>query len=369
VSARLVAGGLVGLAAAGAIVVRRIVARRAGASQLSAPDDRRAADARGTITPVQEAIPQGRAMSTTTPLSADAAHPRPVRRWLLTIPPIALLALMALTFVLRGDYRIAATLGIVQGLGEPLPISSSAHLILTPWFFGWNNIPNSFFDTQWYDVALHVGTLLAFVVFFWQDWLRLLIAAPRPRTDDGRLFWLIVLASLPGAAIGFVLDRYADDFFRERYLIIATTLAVMGVALYWIDRVAPRNVELSGITWRSALLVGLSQALAFIPGVSRSGSTITMGRAMGLTRETAARFSFLMGMPITFGAVLLKARDVTPGALASAPFWIGIGMSFLVGVLAIGFLLRYVKSNSYLPFALYRLALAAAVVIVYVLRG
>ena len=293
----------------------------------------------------------------------------PTRRapLLLLWPPAVVLLFVVAALVLQGDYRIATTLGIVQGLGEPLPISSSAHLILTPWFFGWDGA-NSFFNTQWYDVALHIGTLLAFGLFFWKDWLRLILHAHRPQTPDGRLFWLLVLASVPGAAIGFALDTLAEDFFRERYLVIAGALALMGVVLYWVDTVMPQRDELQDIGWRKALLIGLAQSLAFVPGVSRSGSTITMGRGLGLTRETAARFSFLMSIPITFGAVLLKSSDVDAQALRSVPFWLGIGTSFVVGSVAIGFLLRYVRTNSYLPFVIYRLGLAAAVVIVYFLR-
>lgn len=297
-----------------------------------------------------------------------AAHPPRVSRFFSTLPVAILLGLIALALVLRGDHRIAATLGIVQGLGEFLPISSSAHLILTPWLFGWND-PGSFFNSQAYDVALHAGTLLALVGFFWRDWIRLVLHAPRPQTPDGRLFWLLVVASLPGAAIGFVLDTYAADFFRDKELIIAAALATMGVILYIVDRSAPQRDDLEHIDGRKALLIGLAQALAFIPGVSRSGSTMTMGRAMGLQRETAARFSFLMSMPITFGAILVKLKDIDAAALQSSAFWLGIGMSFGVGVLAIGFLLRYLKNNSFLPFVVYRIGLAALVVAVYLLRG
>lgn len=308
----------------------------------------------------------------TTPLTAhdheSAAEPRRVPRLFLTLPPAILLGMIALAFVLRGDYQISWTLGLVQGLGEFLPISSSAHLIITPWLWGWND-PGAFYNTQWYDVSLHIGTLLALIGFFWRDWINLLRAAPNPRSTDGRLFWLLVVASLPGAVIGFVLDRYAADFFRDKYLIIAATLSIMGVLLYLVDTRMAQRDDLSHISSRKALLIGFAQSLAFIPGVSRSGSTMTMGRALGLTRETAARFSFLMAMPITFGAALLKSKDIEAEALASTPFWLGIGVSFLVGVLAIGFLLRYLRTNSFLPFVIYRLGLAAAIVVVYFLRG
>jgi undecaprenyl-diphosphatase len=296
-----------------------------------------------------------------------APAPRRVQRWLSALPPAVVLGLVLLALLLRGDARIATTLGIVQGLGEFLPISSSAHLILTPWLFGWIK-PGAFYNTQWYDVALHIGTLLALAGFFWRDWIRLIRHAPQPRTENGRLFWLLVVASLPGAAIGFVLDKYAADFFRDKYLIIATTLSVMGVALYLIDTRAPQRDNLGQINWLKALVIGLAQSFAFVPGVSRSGSTMTMGRALGLRRETAARFSFLMAMPITFGAVLLKLGDINATALRLPAFWLGIVVSFVVGVLAIGFLLRYLRTNSFLPFVVYRIGLAAVVVLVYVLR-
>lgn len=317
--------------------------------------------------PIPRSMIKGSSMQSSAPAQPSAAPPARRSSLLLLWPPAVVMVFVVAALLLQGDFRIATTLGIVQGLGEPLPISSSAHLILTPWFFGWNDA-NSFYNTQWYDVALHVGTLLAFGLFFWKDWLRLILSAHRPSTPDGRLFWLLVLASVPGAAIGFVLDNLAEDYFRERYLVIAAALAIMGVVLYLVDTLLPQRDELGDIRWNKALLIGLAQSLAFVPGVSRSGSTITMGRALGLTRETAARFSFLMSIPITFGAVLLKSGDIDAQALRSAPFWLGIGTSFVVGSVAIGFLLRYVRTNSYLPFVIYRLGLAAAVVVVYFLR-
>lgn len=329
---------------------------------------------RGTMPPVRKTDflkHKGRLMNRPTTVNeADAAvaHPPRVSPWFSTLPLVILLALIVLALLLRGDYQIATTLGIVQGLGEFLPISSSAHLIITPWLFGWND-PNSFFNSQSYDVALHVGTLLALVGFFGRDWIRLALHATRPETPDGRLFWLLVVASVPGAAIGFVLDRYAADFFRDKELIIAAALAIMGVILYYVDRTAPQRDDLEHITWRKALQIGLAQALAFIPGVSRSGSTMTMSRALGLQRETAARFSFLMSMPITFGAALVKLGDIETSALRIPAFWLGIGVSLVVGVLTIGFLLRYLRRNSFLPFAIYRIGLAAVIVVVYFLRG
>lgn len=295
---------------------------------------------------------------------ARPASPRRLPRAVRLLPWAILLAIVLLAVLLTGEYRVASVLGVVQGLGEFLPISSSAHLIVVPWLFGWDD-PDSFLSSQTYDVALHMGTLLALLGFFWRDWLGLLAHAHRPRTEQGRLFWLLAVASLPGAAIGFALDQLAEDYFRDKYLVIAATLAVMGVVLYLVDRRAGREDGLERVTWGTALLIGFAQTLAFIPGVSRSGSTMTMGRALGLGREAAARFAFLMSMPITAGAGLLKLGDLDADALGLPSFWLGIGVSFVVGVLAIGFLLSYLKRNSFLPFVVYRLVLACVIVAAY----
>jgi undecaprenyl-diphosphatase len=306
---------------------------------------------------------------TSTPSSDTASLPIRTWRespWLLYIPLLILAVLVAITaFVLRGPAQIAAAKGIVQGIGEPLPISSSAHLIITPWVFNWSD---PFFDSQTFDVALHMGTLVALLGFFWRDWLNLTLHAHQPRSEQGRIFWLLVLASIPGAAIGFMLDTYAEGLFQQQYLIIALALAVMGVVLYVADHFAPREREITDIDWRVALLIGLSQSFALIPGVSRSGSTMTMGRVLKLKREAAARFSFLMAVPITAGAGVFKLRHLDLAQM-TGPFWLGIVISTLVGALAIGFLLRYVRTRSFLPFVIYRLVFAAIIVAIYVARN
>lgn len=306
-------------------------------------------------------------MSSTSPLKGNVVGTRSWResQWLIYGPLIILLALVAVTaFFLRGQTQIAAAKGIVQGLGEPLPISSSAHLIITPWLFNWSD---PFFQTQTFDVALHMGTLVALLGFFWRDWLTLVLHAHQPRSEQGRMFWLLVLASVPGALFGLALDTYAEAAFQSQYVIIAVALAVMGVVLYIADRYAPREREISDIGWRIALLIGLSQALALIPGVSRSGSTMTMGRVLKLKREAAARFSFLMAVPITVGAGIFKLRDLDPQQM-TAPFWVGIVIATLVAALSIGFLLRYVRTRSFLPFVIYRLVFAAIIVATYLAR-
>jgi len=179
----------------------------------------------------------------------------------------------------------ALVLGIVQGLGEFLPISSSAHLVLIPWLFGWNDPGLTF------DVALHMGTLLAVVLYFWQDWIRLIKAALRRQaSDDKRIFWYLVLATIPGGLFGLALEEKAETVFRAP-LLIGIMLIVMGILLYLADKKRQLR-KMDTMTMADAIWIGLSQALAIIPGVSRSGSTMTTARLLGLTREDAARFFF-----------------------------------------------------------------------------
>jgi undecaprenyl-diphosphatase len=279
---------------------------------------------------------------------------------LVTSPLIAIVALVAIvvvTMFLTFDYRLAMTLGLVQGLGEFLPISSSAHLILTPWFLGWPDPGLTF------DIALHVGTLAAVLAYFWRDWLRLLAAAPRPRTPDGRLFWLLILGALPGGIAGILLDSLAEQALRSP-LLIAATLSIMGLALLAADRLGARDRELHAIGLADALWIGGAQALAIIPGVSRSGITIAMARWRGIERAAAARFSFLLGTPIIAGAALFKLRHLaeTPDAL-NGPFFAGIAVAAVVGALSIGVLLRYLQRAGLGIFVVYRLLLAALIVV------
>jgi undecaprenyl-diphosphatase len=280
-----------------------------------------------------------------------------MRRAALPVVAIGVLIVVASAIALLPfDYQIAVTLGLVQGLAEFLPISSSAHLILTPWFFGWPDPGLTF------DVALHVGTLLAVAVYFWRDWLRLLAAAPRPRTPDGRLFWLLVIGALPGGIAGILLDSLAEQALRAP-LLIAGTLSLMGLALLAADRWGRHDRELHDVGLVDALLIGASQALAIVPGVSRSGITIAVARARGIERAAAARFSFLLGSPIILGAALYKLRDVlkAPGVL-NGPFLAGIATATVIGALAIGVLMRYLQRYGLGIFVAYRLLLAALVV-------
>ena len=200
----------------------------------------------------------------------------------------------------------AIILGIVQGLTELLPISSSAHLNLIPIIFNWN-VPESF------DVALHFGTLLAIGIFFFKDWLGLIAGGfkkvfKKEDSTEGRMFWYIVAATIPGGIIGFILDKYAEDFLTKP-LIIAIALIVMGIILDIVDKNAKSETDYENMTFKQTFLIGLSQALAFIPGVSRSGVTMTTGRAMGVKRESTAKYSFMLSAPIVLAATVFKLGD------------------------------------------------------------
>lgn len=253
----------------------------------------------------------------------------------------------------------AVILGLVQGLGEFLPISSSAHLVLVPWLFSWQDPGLTF------DIALHLGTLIAVAVYFWKDWLLLL---SRGFTDiksrEGRLFWYLVFATIPGALIGFLLEGYAETIFRHPVL-IAVMLILLGVILYLADRKGKKTTKIDDISFTTSLLIGLSQALAIIPGVSRSGITMTTALILGLTRDAAARFSFLLSAPIILGAAVVKLPHVAANpSMITGNFLLGMAVSCITGIAAIGFLLRYVRTKNFLPFSWYRFFLGALVIII-----
>lgn len=264
----------------------------------------------------------------------------------------------------------SVVLGAVQGLGEFLPISSSAHLVLTPWLFKWDDPGLGF------DVALHWGTLLAVLVYFRNDvWLiiRGFFHSLMPSTRDmqnniyQKLSWLLILASVPGALIGYLLESKAEGALRDHPLNIALTLAVFGVILFAADKLGKKQKNLDRIKWQDALWIGLSQALAIFPGVSRSGSTIATGLALGFKREDAARFSFLMSMPIIFGAGLVSVRRFHEG-VTSAELATGFITAAIFGFLSIKYMLRYLAKHDYKIFVWYRLLAAAVVIAVVILR-
>jgi undecaprenyl-diphosphatase len=256
----------------------------------------------------------------------------------------------------------AVVLGIVQGIGEFLPISSSAHLVLVPWLMKWAYAGLTF------DVALHVGTLIGVVSYFWRDWLVLLRNGFSRRPGKERnLFWYLVLATIPGAVIGYVFEEQAETVFREP-LLIGIMLIIMGIVLYAADRLSLARKGLNQLTLADALGIGISQALAIIPGVSRAGITMTCGRLLSLKRETAARFSFLLSTPIIFSAGVLQLKQLQVADL-NIPFITGMVVSALVGYLAIKFLLSYLTRHGFGLFVWYRLLLGLLVIIVALARG
>ena len=260
----------------------------------------------------------------------------------------------------------AIVLGILQGLGEFLPISSSGHLIVVPWLLGWREHGLAF------DVALHLGTLVAVLYAFAGDWWRLVSATlrgalrGRPFAEPGgRMFGLIVLASIPGAVAGKLLESWAETTFRSPAL-VAASMAALGVVLLFADRRGGAR-EADSLSLVDALIIGLAQALALIPGVSRSGITISAALFLGLRREQAARFSFLLATPITAGAALLKVPHLLHGGGVKVAL-AGIGAAAIVGWLSIFFLLQYVRTRTYRPFVWYRFAFAAVVLGVLLMR-
>ena len=274
----------------------------------------------------------------------------------------------------------AILIGVLQGLTEFIPISSSAHLELAPWIAGWQE--GGLIGSLAFDVFLHLGTLAALLVYFRRDWVRLaraFFASLGERRSGGdpdrRLAWLLALATVPAAVIGFVGEDFVDEVLHGGSdtvrLAIAGFLVIGALGLLAADRWGRRERDLGQVGVATALVVGFSQALALLPGISRSGATITAGLAMGLTRESAARFSFLLATPITLGAGLYGSRNLLAEAHTGSE-WLAIGSGFVAaavaGLLAIGFLLAWLRSRSVAVFSIYRIGFAALVVIL-VLAG
>ena len=256
-------------------------------------------------------------------------------------------------------------LGIVQGLTEFLPVSSSAHLNVIPWLVGWTESQAFMQDFEGaFDVALHFGTLIAIGLFFLKDWIKLLTAGVKQATKkedttEGKMFWYLVAATIPAAILALVLDKISEmiigDNFKLEMGFIAVALIVMGIILDIVDRKSENKVKYEEITLKQSILIGISQALAAaFPGVSRSGITMTVARGLKVDRESAAKFSFLLSTPIVAAAVL---ADISKFALTSIPFWIGVLSSFIVGLIVVKFLMNYLKKGSFKIFAIYRILL------------
>ncbi len=265
----------------------------------------------------------------------------------------------------------AIVLGLVQGLSEFLPISSSGHLLLVPWLFGWHDFESISVEKA-FDVALHLGTLVAALAYFRRDvrvyvreGTRLVIHRERPSTPEGRLAWLLVLSALPAAAVGALFEKSIDDKLGKPVL-IAVSLIVFGLLLAIVDRRVGER-KLDEYTKRDAIIVGAAQVLALNPGTSRSGITMTASRFLGFNRDTAARVSFLMSLPVTGGAVAYKglklAKDGIPHGLA-VPMLVGVITSAIAGWFAVWGTLKWVRTRSFAPFVVYRVALGVSVLVI-----
>jgi len=269
----------------------------------------------------------------------------------------------------------AIVIGIVQGLTEFLPISSSGHLIVLPYLFRWND---PFIDSLEFSVMLHVGTLFALLVYFWRDWLRIVpafFATIRDRSfrgdQDRRLAWLIAAATIPAAIVGYLLNDIIEREIRQ-VAVVALAL-VVGAGILWLaDRWGAKTKGLDGLGFPGAIGIGVAQAIALIPGVSRSGISISAGLFLGLTRESAARFSFLMSAPIIAGTGIYEARKLIAGeagvTVPLVPLVLGMLAAFLTGLAAIAILLRYLRDHGLTIFVAYRLVLAAVLVVALLAR-
>ncbi|MFY9740420.1 MAG: undecaprenyl-diphosphatase UppP [Candidatus Sulfotelmatobacter sp.] len=276
----------------------------------------------------------------------------------------------------------AIVLAIVQGLGEFIPVSSSGHLIIVRRLMGWNELSPAHELT--FDVALHFGTLLAVLVYFRRTWFQIIRAAfggkvvrfsesgagdetltLEERREERLLLWFLAIATIPGAIAGKLLEGPADDYFREHLVLIAGALIVVALLMWLGEKVGTMKKPLTRVSFADSLIVGVAQAFALIPGVSRSGSTITAGLFRNMTREAAVRFSFLLSTPIIAGAVLLKTYELHKEGLPAgmhAPFIVGIIVSALVGYAAIAWLIRYLQANTLRVFIIYRIIVGVVVI-------
>ena len=262
----------------------------------------------------------------------------------------------------------AIVLGLVQGLSEFLPISSSGHLLLTPWLFGWNDFSDVSVEKA-FDVALHLGTLIAVIAYFRKDLvvyvrdgLRMVVQKEKPRTSEGRLAWLLVVASIPAALFGAIAGNWIDEHLGKP-VIIAASLIVFGLLLAWADRrLGKRKFE--EMNSRDAIVIGLAQVIALNPGTSRSGISISAARILGFDRDTAVRFSFLLSVPVTAGAVAVKLlelfKDGIPEGLVM-PMIVGIVTAGISGWLAVAGLLKLIRSKSFDAFVIYRVIAGVAI--------
>ncbi|MCL6520431.1 MAG: undecaprenyl-diphosphatase UppP [Armatimonadetes bacterium] len=271
----------------------------------------------------------------------------------------------------------AIILGAVQGLTEFIPISSSAHLIIIPWIANWKTHDLVF------DLALHLGTLFALFSYFWREWYEMVrTSIERSRfkreqagnslpNSEALLLWPVIFACVPAALSGMYFEEVIEYGVRNKPTLIGAVTIVTGIVLLLADRLGKQRRPLKEITMKDWIIIGLAQALAIIPGVSRSGITITAGLFCGLKREAAARFSFLIGAPIIFGAGVYKLKDLFTDGLPSnqiLPFILGVIVATVVGYICIGFLLNYLKKRSMGIFVAYRVVFGSAVILLAIIR-
>ncbi len=259
-------------------------------------------------------------------------------------------------------------LGAIQGVTEFLPVSSTAHLVLTPWFFAWTDQGLPF------NVALHVGSLIAILYYFWRDWILIITEfiegvfnwsfEGRP---DGKTGMYLIIGTIPGGLAGVLFEKYAAGILRHP-LSVAFTLSFFGVILYFADRYSKKTRTVSELNMVDCIIIGICQAFAIIPGVSRSGITITGAMFRNLNREQAAKFSFLLAAPLIAGAGIFEARHLEYSVVISLPFVAGVLSSAVFAFLAIKYLLRFVRKSSYTVFVIYRLALAVLIIFLYLTR-
>ncbi len=268
----------------------------------------------------------------------------------------------------------AIILGIVQGLTEFLPISSSGHLLLVPWLFNWHFLLENPDLNKTFDVALHLGTFVAVVLYFWREIGRLLgawvrsIARRSLAEPEARLAWLLIVSTIPAAIVGVLLEDFITNTLGKPWM-IGVAMIVFAGFMYLVDHVAKLDRGLESLTWVDAVLIGAAQALALLPGVSRSGITMMTGLLVRLDRESAARYSFLMSIPVIGGAAAFKGLEVARDGLPSGtavPFAVGMISAALSGIAAIWFVLAYLKRHNFNLFVVYRIAVGVGVLILVV---
>jgi len=256
-------------------------------------------------------------------------------------------------------------LGILQGIAEFLPISSSAHLILARDVFGIGIDMASSVELT-FDLALHFGTLLAIIIYFWSDLWNILISGFIKGKDDGKLFWYLILATIPAGIVGVLFEDIFDNFFRQQIWLICIALIVMGIIIYIVDKKSKFNKDIKNMRLIDALIIGVSQVFALIPGFSRSGTTITASRVLGMNKTDSAKFSFYLSVPVVLGATfftLIKDNTIAIISENLSLFGLGILISFITGLFCISFLLKYIRKNDFKIFMIYRIILGLIVLL------